>query len=198
MGRKTIREEIRKKEVALIRAETMIKELRTTVNAKNHEMNKLQNLINSGDISKKELEESHRAKAKDLDEKIIENQSIKKELAAKGEEQRTMDLLLSQKDRELDSLKKAMQIEKRAFEIKLEEKEEELKSMRFFVKEKDKDIEDFCEALEKKGQELNDKLSEKNLEISEINANLMAERNELLLVKNRTVWQQLKACLLSV
>ncbi len=125
MGRKTIREEIRKKEAALKHAANTIKELKTTVNAKNHEIKELRNLLNGDDLSTKELKESLSTKAKDLEQKIGENERIKKELAAKDEEQGVMNLALSQKERELDSLKKAMQIEKQAFEIKLEEKENE-------------------------------------------------------------------------
>lgn len=157
MGRKTIREEIRKKEAALKHAESTIKELKTTVNAKNHEIKKLQNLLNSDDLSTKELKESLSPKTEDLEQKIRENERIKKELAAKDEEQSAMNLAPSQKERELDSLKKAMQIEKQAFEIKLEEKENEAREL---LDSRNGEIVALKESLNIKAKDLEQEISE--------------------------------------
>ncbi|MBW2093966.1 MAG: hypothetical protein JRI80_03680 [Deltaproteobacteria bacterium] len=151
MGRKTIREQIRKKEAALKHAENKIKELKTSVNAKNHEIKELQKLLNSDDASTKELKESLSTKTKDLEQEIRENERIKKELAAKDEQQSAMNLALSEKEIELDNLKKAMQIEKQAFEIKLEEK----------------------------GNEARESLDRKNAEIAALQASLNTKEEDL-------------------
>jgi chromosome segregation ATPase len=151
MGRKTIREEIRKKEAALKHAENTIKELKATVNAKNHEIKELHNLLNSDDPSTKELKELLSIKTKDLEQNIRENERIEKELAAKHEKQRAMNLALSQTERELDSVKKAMQVEEQALKIKLEEK----------------------------GNEARESLDRKNAEIAGLQASLNTKERDL-------------------
>ena len=169
MGRKTIRDEIRKKEAALKHAEATIKELMTAVNAKNHEINKLHELIDGNHILKDEL-----------DHQTMENQRIKNELATKKKD-------LTQKICENEKIGK-----------QIATKEEELKSIRSVVNERNKGIMGLAQMINVMDHELKDKLSEKNLEIAEIKANLMAAKNELLRVRDRTVWQQLKACFLTV
>jgi chromosome segregation ATPase len=151
MGRKTIREEIRKKEAALKHAENTINELKATVNAKNHEIKELHNLLNSDDPSTKELKELLSIKTKDLEQNIRENERIEKELAAKHEKQRAMNLALSQTERELDSVKKAMQVEEQALKIKLEEK----------------------------GNEARESLDRKNAEIAGLQASLNTKERDL-------------------
>jgi len=141
MGRKTIREDIRKKEAALKRAENMIRE----------------------------LEELHRTKTKDLEQKIIETEIEKCTFKTELEEKK----------------KEAI------------EKEEELRTLRSLLKEKDRDIERFRETLKDREQELNGILSKKNLEIAEIKAELLTTKNELQLIKKRTFRQRLRACFLT-
>jgi chromosome segregation ATPase len=208
MGRKTIREEIRKKEAALKRAEDMIKELRTAVDTKNHNINELQNILNSDGISTRELEELNRTKIKDLEKKIIEMEIEKRAFETKLEEKKKeAQDLLDNMNAEITALRKSLKAkqedlgqeirENERIRKQIEKKEEELKALRSLLKEKDRDIEEFCEALKNGEQELNEKLSEKDLEIAEIKTSLLTTKHELQLINERTFQKRLRACFLT-
>jgi chromosome segregation ATPase len=122
MGRKTIRDQIRQKEAVLKHAEARIKELKTAVNDRNHEINILQQQLASDGPSTNGQKESLGNNRKELEQGVREIERIKEDLARKDEALSTMSLALSQKEREIERLEQALHISEQAFQAQLEEK----------------------------------------------------------------------------
>jgi chromosome segregation ATPase len=126
MGRKTIREDIRKKEAALKRAENMIKELKTAVNAKNHEINEARELLDNMTAEIITLRESLKTGKDALERKICENEKIGKQIEEKKEELKIIRSLVKEKDKNIEEFREALKNKEQDLEEDLSKKNLEI------------------------------------------------------------------------